>query len=295
MQRLNLASLEIESLLLAADTRCGLHGNTKIEFVAVGDAAVYAASVVGGGGAFGVDYGVIVFRAKHLRSLKTAAKLDAFDGRNGKHSVADERLHRIPERLAKPDGQPRNAAIDNAANRIVLRHCALHSRFNVGLSANLADICLNINTFQNFLCHNASRNNAHRYARRKMSAATVVVETLILATARKIGVARTRLRHKVGVVRRVRVRVFEQNGNWRARCVAVENTRHNLGLVGLGAWRGALCAAFATGKVSVKIGLFERDSSGAAVNHHSHLRAVRLAKNAHSENSSESIHNQYFV
>ena len=59
-QWFNLVSLKIVGLLLAGNACCGLHRKAEIDFVAVGDSAVYAACVVGGGGAALVDNGVIM-------------------------------------------------------------------------------------------------------------------------------------------------------------------------------------------------------------------------------------------
>lgn len=97
----HLSGGEVEGLLRAGDACRGTEGDGEDEPVAVGDAAVCAAGVVGGGKPLRIDEEVVEAAALHICRGEAGSEFDAAHSRNRKNQMGDEGLYRVEERLSE--------------------------------------------------------------------------------------------------------------------------------------------------------------------------------------------------
>ena len=132
-------------------------------------------------------------------------------------------------------------------------------------------------------------NESRRDSAAEMTAAPCVLEAVILAESRKIGMAGSRLACKCGIIGAVRIGVFYQNANRRARRVTVVNSALKNKSVLFASSCGNLSARSAKRHFRLYIIRVDFNSGGNSVYHRSDCASVALAEKRNGQDISECV------
>ena len=308
--------------LLRLENRGGrLEGDAEDNLLAVADAALHAAGIIGGGAnlaSLGHE-GVVVLRPLEQRAGETAADLEALGRGQGKHRLGKVSLEAVEHRRAEADGHAAHAAFDDAADGITLaarlldaldhflrggRMQAADGRgFDIGQGRKLgdgrrgdvvdtrhvgADLELT-GEMENFLGDDPGRHAADGLASGRTATAAVVA----IAVLGLIGVVGVRgsvfLSHLV-VSAGPLVGAAHREGDGHAGGETLKDAGENLDLVGFLARRRDVALA---GAPPVEVGLdfrrAQRQARRAAVDDHAHGRPVAFAPGGDAEKLAKGI------
>ena len=113
----------VDRLLLLADRGGGLEGHPQGDRLAVADASLDAAGVVGGGAQAALltgQKGIVVLASEQQRASEPRADLEALGGRQRHHRLCQVGLQLVEHRHAEPHRWPPHHAFDHATAGIAI-------------------------------------------------------------------------------------------------------------------------------------------------------------------------------
>ena len=314
-------SLEVDGVLLLQQGGYGLEGHAEVDVLAVADAALDAAAVVGGCGHLAIDGAedIVLLGATGCDAREALAIFEALDGVDAEHGCAEGGVELAELWLAEACRTALDDAGDDAADGVAfglhlgdeLLHLGCLLRIGtahgialcqrevvetvVALEGDVADLRgVGLNADAQLaecqLGECSAYTAADGDAGRGASAATMVAYTVFLMIG-VVGMGGTEQAAHVLVVLRVLVGVPDDEADGTASGLAFEDAAEQLHLVGLVARGGDLALSWAT---AVQLALDEVhvdvDACGHAVYDAADGFAVALTKGCQPEYGSETIH-----
>ena len=296
----------------------GLEGHAEDDVVAVADAALDAAAVVGGGGKARQE-GIVLLRTAQGSTGKAEAVLKTFDGVDGEHGVGKGGVEFVEGGSAPARRATGDEAFDDAAHGVAfafdledeLRHAL--GRRGVGtthvVAVDLVEGELVVVFFkddvtylprpcgdahpelsQEDLCKRPAHHTAHGFAGRTTPAAAMVANA-VFALVGEIGVGGSEDVAQVVVVRGVVLGVAHEKSDGGAGGASFKDAGEEFDLIGFAAWGGeaALSRSAAVELVLNEIGV-DVEAGGHAVDDAAYADAVAFAKGGEAEELSEGVH-----
>ena len=312
------AAVDIDRRLFAEEGGNGLEGHAENDVVAVADAALDAAAVVGGGGEARQE-GIVLLRTAQGSTGKAEAVLKTFDGVDGEHGVGKGGVEFVEGGSAPARRTTGDEAFDDAAHGVAfafdVEDEARHpfGRRGVGtthvVAVDLVEGELVVVFFeddvtylprpcgdahpelsQEDLCKRSAHHTAHGFAGRTASA-TAMVANAVFALVGEIGVGGSEDVAQVVVVGGMVLGVAHEKSDGGAGGASFKDAGEEFDLIGFAAWGGeaALSRSAAIELVLNEIGV-DVDAGGHAVDDAAYADAVAFAEGGEAEELSEGVH-----
>ena len=317
------AALRVDRLLLTQEGGHGFEHHAEVDVLAVADAALDAATVVGhGGNGGGVggrrDEGVVLLAAALVDAAEAGTVVEALGGIDAQHRLGERGMELGELRLADAWGTAADDAGDDAADgvavgfhlgdecfhlagllRVGTAHCVLLGHCEVVVAVVVVESDrshlrgvghhADAHLAEGQLGHGSADDAAQRDACRRASASAVVARTIFIKIG-VVGMGGTEERAQVLIVLRVLILVSDDEADGGAGRAPFEDAAEQLYVVGLGALGGQRALA---GAAAVELALYEvevdLDACGHAVDDAADGRPVAFAKGGQCEQMSERV------
>jgi hypothetical protein len=313
--------LLIDGVLLVHDGGHWLEGDTEVDGLAVGDAALHTAGVVFCHADFAAPgpHGVVVLAAGHGDATEAGADFEALGRGQAEHRLGQVGLESVEHRVAPANGQASCDTLDQSADGVAgfagaldqsnhfVGDGAVRAADNVGLDIAQLDLLgvdvgddffdlFNVGQhfdavplFQKFLGHGTGGDAADSFARAGAAAALPVAEAEFLLV-RVVGMRGAELGFHFRVGLGAEIFVVHHHHNGCAEGFTLEGAGENLDFVGLVARRDDLrLAGTASVEVGLNVRLVEIELRWAAVEHDANAPPVGFAPGGDAEQMAERV------